>query len=70
MDKITNEAIALFVLMYPNKAIHFSHQFLDGINGNECGFVPNNWDKETVNVIGNWGVHWLDSMHKKFKGTV
>lgn len=44
MDEITKGWINELSSKYPQCAIVISHQFLDGSNRHECGFVPNDFN--------------------------
>lgn len=44
MDAITKGWIKQLSEEHPLTAITLSHQFLDGTDKHECGFVPNNWN--------------------------
>lgn len=50
MDAITKGWIDWWSKQYPNSSITLSHQFLDGTDKHECGFVPNNHDSSSVYV--------------------
>jgi hypothetical protein len=54
MDEITKSALLSAAEVSPNKAVRFTHQFLDGADGKECGFVPNTWDGSSVKIPGRW----------------
>jgi hypothetical protein len=40
----------LLAAQHPKASITLSHQFLDGTNKHECGFVPNNYDGSRVYI--------------------
>ena len=48
MDAITNEALETLAKEHPSYSIRLSHQFNDGSNNHECGFVPNDWNGQTL----------------------
>jgi hypothetical protein len=54
LDAITKDVLASLATIYPGKAVRLTHQFLDGTDGNHCGFVPNNFDGSTVCITGQW----------------
>lgn len=54
MDEVTGEFIQRLSEQNLGRAIRLSHQFLDGTDGKECGFVPNDFNGETVVVNGQW----------------
>lgn len=54
LDEITKGILNAMAVHHPRKAINLKHQFLDGTNGNPCGFVPNDFDGGTVCIIGQW----------------
>ena len=54
MDAVTKDILAQLAARHPHKAIHLSHQFLDGLEGKPCGMVPNDWDGGEVRVTGRW----------------
>jgi len=54
MDEITKSALAAASAAHPGAAIRFTHQFLDGTEGRECGYVPHDADEAAVTVKGAW----------------
>lgn len=54
LDGMTKMFLESLAAMYPRKSIQLSHQFLDGTEGNACGFVPNDYDGSTVIIVGKW----------------
>ena len=48
MDAITRHWIEVIAQAHPSYAIQLSHQFLDGTDRHECGFVPNDWNGEKL----------------------
>lgn len=54
MDAITHSLINALSNQYPHRSITLTHQFLDGTNGNQCGFVPNEWGGDSIIVKGQW----------------
>ena len=48
MDEITKGWIDDKAKQFPNHSIQFSHQFLDGTDRHECGFIPNDWNGKTI----------------------
>ena len=48
MDAITKQALDSLARQYPSFSIILSHQFLDGENKHECGFVPNDFNGKTL----------------------
>jgi hypothetical protein len=48
MDEITKGWLMDLSLRHPNSSITLSHQFLDGTDKHECGFIPNNHDGSRV----------------------
>lgn len=54
MDAITKQALEIIATANPGCAVRFTHQFLDGTEGRECGFVPNDCNGKCVEVIGEW----------------
>lgn len=54
LDQVTKTAIETMARRFPRASIRFTHQFLDGTDGKECGFVPNDWDGSSVLVAGEW----------------
>lgn len=56
MDELTDSTFKLLNVMFPRAKLRLTHQFLDGKEGQECGFVPNDWDGQTVVTLD--GVWW------------
>lgn len=54
MDEITREFIASVLVANPNSVVHLTHQFLDGDEGKECGFIPVDWDGSEISIKGKW----------------
>ena len=54
MDEITRTALQNIADKNANSAVVFSHQFLDGVDGRGCGFVPSEWNGKTIYVTGKW----------------
>lgn len=54
MDAITKEVLEVLAARNPGASVRLSHQFLDGTDGSECGFVPNDWSGHTVRLEGQW----------------
>jgi hypothetical protein len=50
MDDITKSWLEKLAIKYPGYAITLSHQFLDGTDLHECGFVPNDWNGEKIYI--------------------
>lgn len=48
MDEITKGWLMELAKLYPGYAITLSHQFLDGIDLHPCGFVPHDWNGQSV----------------------
>jgi hypothetical protein len=54
MDEITKSALLSAAEAFPNKAVRFTHQFHNGVDGSPCGIVPNTWDGTIVEIPGWW----------------
>ena len=50
LDPITRGWLDELTQLYPRCAITLSHQFLDGVDLHECGFIPKDWDGGHVYV--------------------
>jgi hypothetical protein len=54
VDDVTNTFAFKLSSIVPRKAIRLTHQFLDGEDGRECGFVPNDHDGSYFLIEGKW----------------
>lgn len=50
---IDRDALDTARKLHPNKAVVLSHQFLSGETPSPFGFVPNEWDGETIVYVRN-----------------
>ena len=54
MDEITKRTLFNLAGKYPGSVLFMTHQFLDGLEGNACGYVPNEITGQTVTFRGQW----------------
>lgn len=54
MNETTKRALFHLAGKYPGSVLFMTHQFLDGLEGKACGYVPNEITGQTVTLTGQW----------------